>query len=267
MLGAKFFREAHPTLAKRFPEARFVAHANATPERLGEIATADWSAACSPAALLDALLAGLGDTQPSPEKLEQRRARLTTARAEREQIDGPYAPVARALHDVLDHGWLVDESVSASQFVVSAMSSADGSRFLTTGGASLGWATGAACGVALAADEPVTCLLGDGSLRFGMHALWTARALDLNIRFVVIDNAGYGSTRHFERDYVARSANDRGAAYLGSDLASGPGCAGLVRGFGIPCDEVAADGDVRGRVEQLWSSRGPRALVVTVSAE
>ena len=144
----------------------------------------------------------------------------------------------------------------------------DGSRYVGTSGASLGWATGAAAGVALASGEPVTCVLGDGALRFGALGLWTIRAQNLPVTVVVIDNGGYGSTRFFERQFVERlgpQANPQRAGYLGSDLReTGSTVRGVIEGFGIPTTVVPRGGDARAAVESSWSNsaNGPNAVVI-----
>jgi len=264
LVGAKFFREAHPITAQRFPNASFVAHVNATPERVAEVWTADWSAVCSPRLLLQQLLEGAARRPIDSDLLARRRQRVADARSARVAVTGPFAPAALALHDSLDHGWVVDESVSASHVLLNAMTSMDGRRFVTTGGASLGWATGAACGVALGSGEAVTCVLGDGALRFGLQGLWTAKCMNLPITYVVLDNGGFGSTRYFEREYVARSGAPEPAAYLGSDLRDGPQCESLLSGFEIQCKVVHDPAAIREAIEASWKLEGPSAVVVRV---
>ena len=173
----------------------------------------------------------------------------------------------------MDRGWVVDESVMAAGLVQQALTATDGRRYMGTNGASLGWATGAACGVALASGEPVTCVTGDGSLRFGMAGLWTAKAMNLPITFVVMDNHGYGSTRNYERQYLARlgpDARPQKPGYINMDMRTlGPDLKTMIEGFGIPCRRLAADDDLRGAVEQAWrgSGEGPNALLMPAGFE
>jgi thiamine pyrophosphate-dependent acetolactate synthase large subunit-like protein len=150
--------------------------------------------------------------------------------------------------------------------VLRSLRGGDGSRYLSMSGASLGWGTGAACGVALASGERVTCILGDGALRFGAQALWTAKACELPITYVVLDNGGFGSTRSFERHYVATLGQpDARAGYVGSDLSgTSPSVRELITGYGIGCEAVTASGDIRSALTRLWDAKGPNALVIDV---
>jgi len=262
-VGCRLVLEAHAPRTERFPTATFIAHVNADPAKLEGLTNAHWSCACSPAAFLEELLATT-TRSPDPARLARRGVRLAAARARAAAV--PEDSFTAALHDALDRGWVVDESVSLYGSVLRSLRGGDGARYLSMSGASLGWATGAACGVALASGEPVTCVLGDGALRFGAQALWTAKACDLPVSYVVLDNGGFGSTRSFERQYVATlGRSDVRAGYVGSDLRDlGPPVPELIAGYGIPCETVAADGDVRSALLALWGAKGPNALVIDV---
>jgi thiamine pyrophosphate-dependent acetolactate synthase large subunit-like protein len=161
----------------------------------------------------------------------------------------------------------------ASGSLLGALKSRDGRRYAGAGGASLGWGTGAAAGVALASGEPVTCVIGDGSLRFGALGLWTLKAMNLPVTLVVLDNHGYGSTRNYERQYLASlgaAANPQRPGYLNMDMRQlGPDLAGMIQGFGIPCRRLSESDDLRRAVEEAWaaSAQGPNAVIMPVGYE
>jgi hypothetical protein len=70
--------------------------------------------------------------------------------------------------DALDRGWGVDESASLYFSAFDhTLRGADGSRYLSFTGSSLGWATGAACGVALRLAW-IHRVVGWGSVRGGI---------------------------------------------------------------------------------------------------
>jgi thiamine pyrophosphate-dependent acetolactate synthase large subunit-like protein len=168
---------------------------------------------------------------------------------------------------------VVDESVMGALAFMHGLKSADGSRYVSTTGAALGWGTGAAAGVALASGVPVTCVIGDGSLRFGALGLWSIRACNLPITLVVVDNGGYGSTRFYERSYLQRLGSDAPLprpSYNGSDFRFvGSTVGGIIEGFGIPCHTVAPGEDARQAVESAWANcgAGPNAVVVPLGFE
>ena len=266
-VGCRHVLEAHPRAKPWFANASFVAHVNADAAKLEETAPTDWSCACDPAQFVNAVREAVLASPIDLALLQRRQRRLDDARRSKiARRRTPYSDGAAALSDALDRGWVIDESVTASGEVTDALSSEDGTRFMSSTGASLGWATGAACGAAVASSEPVTCVLGDGSLLFGVQGLWTARACDLPITFVVFDNGGYGSTRRFERQYVDRlPAGSRPAGYLGSDHRPfGLSPADVIRGFGIPCQSIKSGEDIRAAIDEAWATieNGPNAVVI-----
>ncbi|AIT82112.1 thiamine pyrophosphate-binding protein [Novosphingobium pentaromativorans] len=284
VIGAQLMIEGHPRPTPWFPNASFVAQVHADPDRLEKTETADWTAVADAGAFARALLAGLSADPPSAELMASRAERLRRLMAQgRRSAPKPdtatgrafanYAKAAEFLHDVLDHGWMVDESVMSASLLVDALTSLDGSRYVAATGASLGWATGAAAGVAIASGEPVTCVLGDGSLRFGAHGLWTIAALNLPITLVILDNGGYGSTRYFEREYIARlgiDTNSHKPSYLNMDMRTlGPRVGSIIRGFDIPCRELGPSDNVREALQEAWQTRsqGPNAVVIPTGYE
>jgi thiamine pyrophosphate-dependent acetolactate synthase large subunit-like protein len=277
LIGSRAINEAHPR-GNWFPSADFIAHINNDPSKLEETVTADWSYACNPADAAEALEAALGSRPQSAEDLAARRRHILEMKAaplapQQAAIVAPYAEAVAALHGALDRGWVVDESVMGALAFMHGLKSADGSRYVSTTGAALGWGTGAAAGVALASGEPVTCVIGDGSLRFGALGLWSIRACNLPITLVVVDNGGYGSTRFYERSYLQRLGSDAPfprPSYNGSDFRFvGSTVGGIIEGFGIPCHTVAPGEDARQAVESAWANcgAGPNAVVVPLGFE
>lgn len=275
LLGARFALEAHPK-PDWFPSAGFIAQVNCDPAKLEETRTADWTAACDPGRFAADLNNALGQRPPGAAIIAARTDWLTALRSAQPSgplvdILAPYAVAIAALHDALERGWVVDEAVMGSVALMDGLTSTDGSRYVATTGAALGWATGAAAGVALASGDPVTCVLGDGALRFGALGLWTIRERNLPITIVVLDNGGYGSTRYYERAYVARrgaNADPPHPSYFGSDLRNtGSSAHSIIEGFGIPCHTLSAGRDPRQAVLDAWakSGDGPNAVVIPIA--
>ena len=275
VVGGRFIQEGHPRPSPYFPAAEFVAHVNADHAKLEETRVAHWSCACDPSAMLAALLQAMPDADD--ELTSQRQAFIDEAKSARLPPGNPFAEVLAsygtalgALHDALDQGWVIDEAVMGSVALVAALRSGDGERYMGATGGSLGWGTGAAVGAALGSGEPVTCVLGDGALRFGLHGLWTAVAEKLPITFVILDNGGYGSTRYFSRAYAesTKPAGGRNApSYAGMDFReTGGSLAELIRGFGLPCADPVAPQNAREALEAAWHSagEGPNAIIISL---
>lgn len=279
MLGTRAITETSPRPNPYFPAARFVAQVNIDPARLEAMRRFDWVSASDPAAFAKALLEAM-EAAPATEALIRGRDEWAAPRppvlrpgaALAKQFAG-YVRCLEPIYDALDRGWVIDETVMGAGFVQRALKSKDGRRYMGTNGSSLGWATGAAAGVALASGEPVTCLLGDGSLRFGMAGLWTIKAMNLPVTLIILDNYGYASTRNFERNYLQSlgpAANPQKPGYLNMDMRTvGPDIKAMIDGFGIPCRRLGGEDDLRAAVEQAWaeSANGPNALIMPIGFE
>ncbi|MFN3662502.1 5-guanidino-2-oxopentanoate decarboxylase [Yoonia sp.] len=95
-----------------------------------------------------------------------------------------------------------------------------------TGYGALGYATGAAVGAAVAApDTRILCLIGDGGLMFAPGELMTAVEENLDITFIVFNNAGFGE--------IADAMKSAGAQVLGCTPRP-PAFADLARACGLP---------------------------------
>jgi thiamine pyrophosphate-dependent acetolactate synthase large subunit-like protein len=265
-VGCRMFNEVHPQQDSWFPHASLVAHVHADPAVVHAGRQSTWSAVGDPGAFLAQLLE---QSRPRIDQstVDQRRGRLAEVVADRCRPGSTrYSTVARALATELDHAWLVDESVSASAELLNALRSDRGDRYVSTSGGSLGWGIGAACGVALASGEPVTCVIGDGSFFFGLGALSPLVADGLPVTIVVVDNGGFGSTRYFEKRY-ARGLPDtdrRTAHRIGSDFSDAkPSICDLADGAGLETRDLPDAGDLAAHLDEL-RNKGPALVRVPV---
>ena len=106
-----------------------------------------------------------------------------------------------------------------------------------------------------------------------MAGLWTAKAMNLPITFIVLDNYGYGSTRNYERQHIAKlgpDARPQKPGYFNMDMREmGPDIRDQIEGNGIPCRRLSPGDDLRAAVLDAWARRseGPNALIMPVGYE
>jgi acetolactate synthase I/II/III large subunit len=67
--------------------------------------------------------------------------------------------------------------------------------------ADMGWALPAAIGVAMASNQSVIAIIGDGSFMSNIQELAVVRQHQLNIKFVVLNNNGYLSIKNTQNKY------------------------------------------------------------------
>jgi benzoylformate decarboxylase len=111
-------------------------------------------------------------------------------------------------------------------------------RNLTSCGGVLGWGVPAAVGAKIAKpDRQVVALVGDGSLQFGIQALWTASRYEIPIGVIVWNNGEYQANRRYLNAYGRRAAAT--GKYIGCSLGSPEiDNVSLAKGYGVEGERV-----------------------------
>jgi benzoylformate decarboxylase len=111
-------------------------------------------------------------------------------------------------------------------------------RNLTSCGGVLGWGVPAALGAKIAnPGREVVALVGDGSLQFGIQALWTASRYEIPIAVIVANNGEYQANRRYLHAYGRRAAAT--GKYIGCSLgAPAIDNLSLAKGYGVEGERV-----------------------------
>ncbi len=107
---------------------------------------------------------------------------------------------AVAVGDALDRalesrggGLVTIEQFAVAQDILANNGDAGRNQYIRPAGGSEGYGVGMAIGAKLGApDTPVVGLVGDGSLYYSDHALWTAASHDVPVLYVISNNGAYG---------------------------------------------------------------------------
>ena len=121
------------------------------------------------------------------------------------------------------------------------------------GWGTLGFAFPAAIGAALAQDDPVLCVCGDGGFMFAAGELATMAQERAPLTVLVVDDGGYGMLR-FDQ-------HKAGTAPFGVDLVT-PDWHALAGAFGIECEEAEMGAGLAGVLRRRLASRAPSVVVV-----
>ncbi len=129
-----------------------------------------------------------------------------------------------------------------------------GSTHSAKGAGGLGYGFPAALGAAVARDGagPVLAVSGDGGAMYGIADLATARQLDLDVTWLIVDDGGYGILREY-------MTGTFGAAYA-TEL-SRPDFVALADAFGVPAKQTtpqALEQDLR----EALAAPGPNVVVL-----
>ena len=105
--------------------------------------------------------------------------------------------LARCVSDLMDQDSILINEMGLPLAHMSL--NTGGSFFATSSVSGLGWGLGAAVGAKLASpDKLVIAAIGDGSYFFGNPAAvhYCARAYELPVLFIILDNSAWGAVRH-----------------------------------------------------------------------
>lgn len=129
-------------------------------------------------------------------------------------------------------------------------------EFTATASGGLGFALPAAVGAALAQpDRTVFCLLGDGSSMYSIQGLWTAADLQLDVKFLIVNNGGYAALDQFGSLFDIKVV---GSKLPNIDFAK------IAESMGMPGERVTEAAQLDDAITTLFAGRGPRLLEVVV---
>ncbi len=131
---------------------------------------------------------------------------------------------------------------------------------LAPGSGAMGYAVPAAIAAKLAFPErEVVCVAGDGCFLMSSQELATARALNLGILFLVVNNGWYGTIRmHQEARFPGRSV---GTALENPDFVA------MARAFGLEAWRVTATADFAAALAAARGQPGPSLIELVTSIE
>ena len=152
--------------------------------------------------LLDATDAAADDMSDrrgwAREEAASLRARLRANARNVAPQEGRVRPVV--LGDALDAalenrggGLVTIEQFAVAQDILDNTGEPGNNQYIRPAGGSEGYGVGAAIGAKLGApDQPVVGLVGDGSLYYSDHGLWTAASHNIPVLYVISNNGAYG---------------------------------------------------------------------------
>ena len=179
-----------------------------------------------------------------------------------------------AVLDII-HGVVPDDTIvltgaghSQAQFL-QEYTVRDASQVISPNGFStMGFTIPAAIGAKLAApDRPVLGFSGDGDFLMTVQELAMAAQYDIDVTYVVVDNAGWQSIRDLQFD-VYGEGRGFAAEFRAPDGSSvAPDLVAVARGFGVDATEAADEPALSAAVGRALASGGPSVIVVPVRRE
>ena len=278
VVGAKAFLVYPWTPPSPLPEGSELLHLAADPSLIGRDLPTRFGAVGDIGASLAALrplVAGRVDGAAAAAALDRARreaegaAERFAAMAAERAADTPMHPMAAtsALLAALPRGGaLVDEAITTGFHVRVLYRTAPPGAYYFCRGGGLGWGVPAALGVKLARPEqPVLCIVGDGSILYSVQALWTAAAEGLPVVVAVVNNRQYGILKMNLVESGSTAARE--GRFVGMDLDSPPvDHVALARSLGIDSLLVEKPADVTEATRAAFETGRPTLLELPISA-
>ena len=133
--------------------------------------------------------------------------------------------------------------------------------FHTAGLGSMGYGLPMSIAVCIGSNNQQTILVdGDGGFQFNIQELETARRLNLNTKFFILNNDGYASIRASQKAYF-------GSPQIGADAATGltvPDLSRVAGAYGIPAVVIKDQTNLREEVRKVLAMSGPVVVDVHV---
>ncbi len=263
-LGPRLSVEFQPVDRPDISDGARLIHVHRDPWELGKLYPPSLALQASPADFLEALNAWTV-RHPSLWTPFSPAAPMARPREPMEQDGRPTVPaVLEALWEAAPaHPVLVDESVRSSPTLIDLYPLEPEGYFHSSGGG-LGWGVPFALGVKMAwPDRPVVAIVGDGSLYFGLQALFTAAREHVAVKVVVLNNQKYLAVAAGLDRY--RGGQAAVGEYLGVDLTPAPDPVRLSEGFSVPGRRVERVEDLGQTLRWAFSVDGPALIDIRVA--
>ena len=161
---------------------------------------------------------------------------------------------AVALGDALDAalesrggGLVTIEQFAVAQDILSNSGDAGNNQYIRPAGGSEGYGVGMAIGAKLGApDTPVVGLVGDGSLYYSDHALWTAASHGVPLLYCISNNGAYGIVAS---SFANANANMRETGEYRGVVLDGIDPVKLAEGFGVEAMDATDEATISDAIE------------------
>lgn len=274
-IGMPVFRLFGWSPGHPLPDGTRLIHVDVDPDEIGRSIAPDVGMVADPGAAIRGLLALLDDADDAAVSRSRsvadanEAARGAAAAALRQAADSAEVISPAALSLAMGEGvavadLVVDEGITSTRDLRTALGPRDVGSCMWHRGSALGWGLPAAVGAAIAdPGRRVVCAQGDGSLMFGVHALWTAAHEGCRVALVVGDNSGYEILR---AGMEGLTGTPQGG-WPGLAVTDPPlDIASMCRGFGVEAHEVADARELPQAIADVLAraSDGPSVLVARV---
>jgi benzoylformate decarboxylase len=203
----------------------------------------------------------LAALEPRNWSVQREQARATAMLAAKTTPIDPRYLMLRISETLPPDAIVVDEALTSTFSLPAFLNFRDAKGFYGLSSGGLGFGMPGAVGISLAQPgRPVVAIIGDGSVMYGVQALWTAAHFKLPVTYVIPNNRSYRILK--ERLVSMRSAN----RFVGMDLRDPEiDFSALARSMGVQAQRVTDPAGIEPALREALASGAPRLLEVMVA--
>jgi len=284
IVGTYILPEVFPELGEVFARNAQVYHIDLNAYEIAKNHRVDVGVAADPRLTLALLAQALEETMTreqrnsagarakeiGAEKSSKRAAALDADRASREAVPLKMARFMEELAPNLPQDTIIfDEALTSSPAVVRYFPPTSTGQYFLTRGGSLGVGIPGAIGAKLAnPDKTVIGFTGDGGSMYTIQALWTAARHNVDVKFVICNNASYRLLQLNISEYWKEQSIPQHDFPMSFDLSSPQlHFADMARGMGVPGARVEKPSEIAPAIQQMLSSSGPFLLDLVLESD
>ena len=284
IVGTYILPEVFPELGEVFARNAQVYHIDLNAYEIAKNHRVDVGVAADPRLTLALLAQALEETMTreqrnsagarakeiGAEKSSKRAAALDADRASREAVPLKMARFMEELAPNLPQDTIIfDEALTSSPAVVRYFPPTSTGQYFLTRGGSLGVGIPGAIGAKLAnPDKTVIGITGDGGSMYTIQALWTAARHNVDVKFVICNNASYRLLQLNISEYWKEQSIPQHDFPMSFDLSSPQlHFADMARGMGVPGARVEKPSEIAPAIQQMLSSSGPFLLDLVLESD
>jgi thiamine pyrophosphate-dependent acetolactate synthase large subunit-like protein len=284
IVGTYMLPEVFPELGEIYAPGAKVIHFDLNGYEIAKNHPVTLGAVADPKLSLAALAEALDQTMTSAQKKaavdrtdeigrQKQEKRAAALQADRQNGDSTPMRMARFMEELApqlpEDAIIFDEALTSSPAVVRYFPPTKPGHYFLTRGGSLGIGFPGAIGARLAnPDKLVIGFSGDGGSMYTIQSLWTAARHNINVKFVVCNNASYRLLQLNIEEYWKERSVPRHDYPLSFDLSHPPiRFAELAHSMGVASVRVEKPWEVGPAIKQMLAHPGPFLIDLVLESD
>ena len=166
---------------------------------------------------------------------------------------------------------LVDDSVTSRESIFQTMNFDQPNSYFSGFGGAIGWGMGAGIGVQLSnPNNPVVCIMGDGSAMMTIQGLWTAANYNIPVVNIICNNSSYRVLKinmNYYKNHVLNNPSKETSKYIGMNFPERINFEGISNSIGVQAQTISNPEKLSDAIKKSFDSGKPSLIDVHINGE